>query len=90
MNLEMDHQGHLSKELCDKLMGTGVQALEIPEELGGSGADAMTACVVFEEMAKYDAGSDASAVKSTAVRDGDEYILNGTKCFITNGGVADI
>lgn len=36
------------------------------------------------------AGSDAGAVATTAVKDGDNYILNGTKCFITNGGVADI
>ncbi len=34
------------------------------------------------------AGSDASAGKTTAVLDGDEYVLNGTKCFITNGGIA--
>ena len=32
------------------------------------------------------AGSDASAGKTTAVKDGDEYVLNGRKCFITNGG----
>mgnify|MGYP006284786539 CR=1 FL=1 len=36
------------------------------------------------------AGSDASAVKTTAVRDGDQYILNGTKQWITNGGEAEI
>lgn len=36
------------------------------------------------------AGSDAANVRTTAVRDGDDYILNGTKCFITNGGIADI
>ena len=34
------------------------------------------------------AGSDASAGKTTAVKDGDEYVLYGRKCFITNGGVA--
>jgi len=34
------------------------------------------------------AGSDAGAVATTAKLEGDEYILNGTKCFITNGGVA--
>lgn len=36
------------------------------------------------------AGSDAGATKTTAVTDGDEYILNGSKIFITNGYVADI
>lgn len=36
------------------------------------------------------AGSDAGAVATTAVKDGDEYILNGTKCFITNAGLAEI
>lgn len=34
------------------------------------------------------AGSDVAAGETTAVKDGDEYILNGTKIFITNGGVA--
>ncbi|HMM21149.1 MAG TPA: acyl-CoA dehydrogenase family protein [Selenomonadales bacterium] len=36
------------------------------------------------------AGSDAGAVATTANKDGDHYLLNGTKCFITNGGMADI
>jgi butyryl-CoA dehydrogenase len=36
------------------------------------------------------AGSDAGALRTTARRDGDEYVLNGTKVFITNGGEADI
>jgi alkylation response protein AidB-like acyl-CoA dehydrogenase len=35
-------------------------------------------------------GSDASALKTKAVKDGDEYIINGSKMFITNGGAADI
>ena len=34
-------------------------------------------------------GSDASSMKTRAVRDGDHYILNGSKIFITNGGEAD-
>ncbi|MCG2675563.1 acyl-CoA dehydrogenase family protein, partial [bacterium] len=37
-----------------------------------------------------EAGSDASAMQTTAVKDGDHYVLNGTKCFITNGGEAEI
>ena len=36
-----------------------------------------------------EAGSDIGAIQSTAVRDGDSYILNGTKVFMTNGDVAD-
>jgi alkylation response protein AidB-like acyl-CoA dehydrogenase len=36
------------------------------------------------------AGSDASGLRTTAVLDGNEYVLNGTKQFITNGGEADI
>lgn len=35
-------------------------------------------------------GSDVAGLKTTAVKDGNEYVLNGTKCFATNGGVASI
>jgi alkylation response protein AidB-like acyl-CoA dehydrogenase len=34
-------------------------------------------------------GSDAASIKTTAVRDGDDWILNGNKIWITNGGIAD-
>jgi acyl-CoA dehydrogenase len=36
------------------------------------------------------AGSDVSALRTTARRDGDEWVLNGQKIFITNGGVASV
>ena len=36
------------------------------------------------------AGSDAGSTKMSAVRDGDEWILNGTKIFISNGGEAEV
>jgi len=36
------------------------------------------------------AGCDASALLTTAVRDGDEYVINGRKHFVTNGGFADL
>jgi acyl-CoA dehydrogenase len=35
------------------------------------------------------AGSDVAALSTTARRDGDHYVLNGSKCFITNGGYAE-
>ncbi|RXZ70329.1 acyl-CoA dehydrogenase [Fusobacterium necrophorum] len=40
-------------------------------------------------LTEPDAGSDAGAAKTRAVKDGEEYIINGTKCFITGGATAD-
>jgi alkylation response protein AidB-like acyl-CoA dehydrogenase len=37
-----------------------------------------------------DAGSDVSGIKTRAVRDGDEYVINGSKTYITNGHRADL
>lgn len=48
---------------------------------GGLGAFALT---------EADAGSDAAATRTTAVKDGNEYVINGSKCFITNSTYADI
>jgi acyl-CoA dehydrogenase len=47
----------------------------------------MIACFALTEP---DAGSDAAAIKTTAELQGDYYILNGTKQFITNGPTADV
>jgi len=41
-------------------------------------------------LTEPEAGSDAQNQRSTALRDGDHYVLNGTKNFITNGQVADV
>lgn len=35
-------------------------------------------------------GSDAGNCKTKAIKDGDEYVLTGGKCFVTNGGISDI
>lgn len=35
-------------------------------------------------------GSDVAGIKTSATREGDEYVINGTKCFATNGGVASL
>ncbi|HJV17069.1 MAG TPA: acyl-CoA dehydrogenase [Bacillales bacterium] len=41
-------------------------------------------------LTEANAGSDASSLKSRAVKNGDHYLLNGSKMFITNGGEADV
>ncbi|UCD57732.1 MAG: acyl-CoA dehydrogenase [Candidatus Hydrogenedentota bacterium] len=62
----------------DEQKGTYLAPLAAGEKLG---AFALT---------EPGAGSDAAALKTTAMLDGDSYVLNGTKAFITHGGVADI
>jgi alkylation response protein AidB-like acyl-CoA dehydrogenase len=41
-------------------------------------------------LSEADAGSDVAAMRSRAVRDGDHYLLSGTKYWITNAGISDI
>ena len=134
---ECDRKGECPIELFQPAIDMGLHLLEIPEEYGGEGLDYQTTAMVFEELAKVDAGyadtlvtnfvalrnvilagtpeqaqhfadvvvpggfacfaitepgagSDAGALRSTAVRDGDDYILNGSKVFATNGACASI
>ena len=39
-------------------------------------------------LSEREAGSDAAAMRTRAVRDGDSWVLNGTKCWITNAGIS--
>src|SRR3979490_3345560 len=55
----------------------------MPEIIAGR---AITAVAVTEP----DAGSDVKGIRTTARRDGDSYVINGAKMFITNGVYADI
>ena len=56
-------------------------------ECFGSGEDIKLGAYAVTEP---QAGSDVKSLKTTAKRDGDEWVLNGTKVFITNGGIADV
>jgi acyl-CoA dehydrogenase len=58
----------------------------IPECFGTGDEVKLGAYAVTEPQA----GSDVKSLRTTAKRDGDEWVLNGTKVFITNGGIADV
>ena len=55
----------------------------LPEFASG---EILTAIAVTEP----DAGSDVAAIRTTARREGDGFVINGTKMFITNGSIADL
>jgi acyl-CoA dehydrogenase len=76
------------------LAAAGIVASGTPEQI----ARWVPECFGSEEEVKLgayavtepQAGSDVKSLKTTAKRDGDEWVLNGTKVFITNGGIADV
>ena len=49
--------------------------------------DGCLAAIAFTEPG---AGSDVAAIGATARREGDEYVLSGEKCYVTNGGIAEL
>jgi alkylation response protein AidB-like acyl-CoA dehydrogenase len=68
------------------LVGLGTQEQKERWLPGFCSGDLITAIAMTEPSG----GSDLAALKSTAVRDGDDWILNGSKTFITNGFQADL
>ncbi len=133
---EIDETAEFPYDVLDALVRAGFHAVHVPEEYGGMGADAVSACIVVEEVARAcassslipavnklgsmpvilsgseelkkevltplaageamfsyalserEAGSDAASMRTRAVLDGDHWVLNGTKCWITNAGVS--
>ena len=131
---EVDENERYPAEARDALVRAGFNAVHIPEEYEGQGADAVSACIVIEEIARVDAsaslipavnklgtqpiilsgsdevkklvlpsiasgetsasyalsereaGSDTASMRTRARLDGDTWILNGTKAWITNAG----
>lgn len=134
---EQDEKGECPLDLAKQGFDMGLHMLQIPEEYGGAGMDARTACIITEEYGRVDSafggcftitamplkcvleigteeqkkrfcsilaegkfaafaltepsgGSDSANMKTTAVKKGDHYVLNGTKCFITNAPFASL
>ncbi|CAN3131742.1 acyl-CoA dehydrogenase [Mycobacterium sp. smrl_JER01] len=130
---DVDENSRFPEEALQALNASGFNAVHVPEEYGGQGADSVAACIVIEEVARVDAsaalipavnklgtmglilrgsedlkkkvlpdlvdgalasyalsereaGSDAAGMKTRAKAVGDDWILNGTKAWITNGG----
>jgi butyryl-CoA dehydrogenase len=136
---EIDESGEFPRDFFDQAGELGLAGVSIPEEYGGAGMDALSYCLVIEEVSRVcatsgvilsvnnslvcdpllkfgteeqkkefltplaagkklgcfaltepGAGSDPAGMRTTARRDGDDYVLNGNKIFITNGTDADI
>jgi acyl-CoA dehydrogenase len=81
--------------IATSLMANGLATA--PVVLGGSEEtkkEFLTPLTEEPKLASFcltepDAGSDVSGMKTTAVKQGDKYVINGSKCFITNGSHAD-
>ena len=74
---------NMASWMIDQFGGQDIKDRYLPDLVG------------MEKIASYcltepGSGSDASALKTTARRDGDDYVLNGTKQFISGGGVNDV
>lgn len=130
---DVDANSRFPHEALEALNASGFNAVHVPEEYGGQGADSVATCIVIEEVARVDAsaslipavnklgtmglilrgsedlkkrvlndlvnghlasyalsereaGSDAAGMRTRAKAAGDDWILDGTKAWITNGG----
>ena len=67
--------------------GTPEQVMTWVPQCFGTAEDVKLAAFCVTEP---NAGSDVSSLRTRAKKDGSDWVLNGTKCFITNGGIADV
>jgi butyryl-CoA dehydrogenase len=72
--------------VCDPILRFGTEAQK-QQWLVPLASGKLLGCFALSEP---EAGSDAAAQKTVAVRDGDDWVINGTKNWITNGPVADV
>merc|ERR1719310_2224128 len=93
---EMGNQGMLGVSIPAEVGGIGASFLEeaiVAEEMSyaNCASPAMTAgeCVASVGMTEPDAGSDLQGIRTSAKRDGDDWIINGSKIYITNGWLTD-
>ncbi|HQG81665.1 MAG TPA: acyl-CoA dehydrogenase family protein, partial [Smithellaceae bacterium] len=66
-----------------RFANTRQKEIYLPRMTSGSAIGAFS-------LTEANAGSDAGSVETTARKEGSNYILNGTKIFVTNGGVCDV
>jgi alkylation response protein AidB-like acyl-CoA dehydrogenase len=79
---------------ASSLAAAGIASSGTPEQIGrwipecyGMGDEVKLGAYAVTEAG---AGSDVKSLRTTAKLDGDEWVLNGTKVFISNGGIADV
>jgi acyl-CoA dehydrogenase len=79
---------------ASSLAAAGIASSGTPEQIGrwipecyGLGDEIKLGAYAVTEAG---AGSDVKSLRTTAKRDGDEWVLDGTKVFISNGGIADV
>jgi acyl-CoA dehydrogenase len=79
---------------ASSLAAAGIASSGTPEQMGrwlpecfGEGDELKLGAYAVTEAG---AGSDVKSLRTTATRDGDDWVLNGTKVFISNGGIADV
>jgi len=77
----------VNNSLCNDLLLAWASEEIKREFLPGLASGEKLGCFALTEP---NAGSDPGALRTTALEDGDEFVINGTKCFATNGAISDL